>query len=230
MIHKTRTPSRSAFTSAGLVLAGLAMLGAGAGVGYAAGQIGTAQIKNNAITTPKIKNNAVTTGKIKNGTVKSKDIVKAEKQKKPTFTNGGQGDCVWQTGKVLLPGFGAGDVTYRKDVFGTVHLTGVAASSDGAGGDADCDIAQVEDGIAFVLPAGYIPATTQYLVNGLGEMIIAGKSGISVPGATLPPGAVYTGDGVILLDNVSFEPAGSKVVVAKTKAKGNGAALKPAFR
>lgn len=41
---------------------------------YAAGKIGTKQLKNQAVGTAKIKNNAVTSKKIKDGTVKIKDL------------------------------------------------------------------------------------------------------------------------------------------------------------
>jgi hypothetical protein len=51
-----------------------ALLIGGTGGAIAAGQIGTGQIENGAVTTPKLANNAVTTGKVKNGTLKSQDL------------------------------------------------------------------------------------------------------------------------------------------------------------
>jgi hypothetical protein len=51
------------------VTATLALFVAPGGTGYAATTIGTAQLKNNAVTTPKIKNAAVTTAKLKNNAV-----------------------------------------------------------------------------------------------------------------------------------------------------------------
>lgn len=52
-----------------LIVAMIALFVALGGVGYAAHQIGTKNIQNNAITTKKIAPNAVTTGKIKNKAV-----------------------------------------------------------------------------------------------------------------------------------------------------------------
>jgi hypothetical protein len=221
----------SATGTVALVLALLALVASAAGVGYAAGQIGTNDIKNNAITAPKIKKNAVTEKKIKKNAVTSKrvkdgtltagDLVAQEAQKAATLGNGGEGDCVWQSGAALLPGLGA--PTYRKDRFGTVHLTGIAIVSDGPGGDADCDpsvAGQASDGIAFTLPAGYIPAKTLLLTSLTSTgMIIVGAQGLTSGPIVLPPGAVYAPDGAVL-DNVSFEPAGSSVVIPKMKAKG----------
>ena len=51
---------------AAIVISLLALVATSAGVGYAAGKIGSKQIQNNAITSAKIKKNAVTTKKIKN--------------------------------------------------------------------------------------------------------------------------------------------------------------------
>jgi hypothetical protein len=220
----------SATGTVALVLALLALVASAAGVGYAAGQIGTNDIQNNAITTPKIKKNAVTTKKIKknavtgkkikDGSVTPTDLAPQEAQRKPVLGNGGEGDCVWQSGEIAIPGVGA--PTYRLDRDGRVVMTGFAIGVDGAGGDADCDsgdAGQVSDGIAFTLPAGYMPAKTQYLFSLSGFLVIAGPQGFTVPGLTLPPGAVF-GDGVVLLDGVEFDPAGSGVVVAKMKASG----------
>lgn len=65
-------------------LAALALLVAGTGTGYAAATIGTAQLKNNAVTSPKIKNgqvkskdlaaNSVTSKKVKNGSLQAADF------------------------------------------------------------------------------------------------------------------------------------------------------------
>jgi hypothetical protein len=51
------------------IIAVIALLVALSGAGYAATKIGTAQLKNNAVTTPKIKNAAVSTAKLKNNAV-----------------------------------------------------------------------------------------------------------------------------------------------------------------
>jgi hypothetical protein len=225
----------SATGTVALVLALLALVVSAAGAGYAAGQIGTNDLANNAVTAKKIKNNAVTAKKIKKNAVSAKkikdgsltpaDLAPQEAQTKPTLGNGGEGDCIWQSADALIPGIGA--PTYRKDRNNRVLLTGMAIVSDGAGGDGNCDPndpGQVSDGIIFTLPAGYMPAKTQYLISLAGEVLIAGPQGFNASGISLPPGAVFSPD-IALLDNIEFDPAGSSVVVAKTKASGRWTGL-----
>ncbi len=198
-----------------LLVALLALVVTAAGAGYAAGKIDTKDIKDNA----------VTTAKIKNGTIAVKDLKKEEKQKAVAFRNGGEGDCIWRSGAALISGLGG--PTFRKDRFGTVHLSGVAVAADGPGGDAVCDSSdpgQLADAIAFVLPAGYIPAKSLIVGGSTGGVVIAGKGGLVGPGIALPAGAVAGLSGgsgnLALLDGVSFQPAGSKVVLSRTPASG----------
>jgi hypothetical protein len=222
----------SAMSPVALLVALLALVASAAGVGYAAGQIGTSDIKNNAITAKKIKKNAVTAKKIKKNSVTSAKIVDGsvsvadlpaqESQRAAVLGNGGEGDCVWSNS--LLPGTAA--PTFRKDRFGTVHLAGLSLVSDGAGGDANCDpsdLGQASDAIAFTLPAGYIPAKTILAGGAIGLTVIAGPQGFSEGGSglALPPGAVSSlGGGGILLDGVEFEPVGSSVAIPKMAASG----------
>jgi hypothetical protein len=211
-----------------LVLALLALVASAAGVGYAAGQIGTNDLANNAVTAPKIKNNAVTAKKIKKNAVSSKkvkdgsltnaDLVVEEKARLATLGNGGEGDCAWQHPNAVLPGYNVGAPTFRKDRQGVVRMSGLTVPLDGPGGDGDCDPSdpgQISDGIAFILPAGYIPATTIYTIVG---GIIAGAQGATTSAGTLPPGAVF--GTTILLDGVTFDSAGSGVAISKVKASG----------
>lgn len=221
-----------AITIVALCLALLALVAAAAGAGFAAATIGTAQLKNNAVTAPKIKNNAVTTKKIKNnavttkkvknGTLTAADMVTEAKQVTPTLSNGGEGDCTWSTGMAAV--YGLSLPAYRKDRFGRVHMTGYAVRSDAPGGDGACDgsgSGQVNDAIAFVLPAGYIPAKTSLTAVGSAAILLVGAAGITAPGVTIPPGAVLALSGdEIALDNVSFDVAGSSVVVPKMTASG----------
>jgi hypothetical protein len=220
----------SATGAVALVLALLALLASAAGVGYAAGQIGTndlannavtaKKIKNNAVTAKKIKKNAVTSKKVKDGSVTPADLARQEAQKKPTLGNGGEGDCIWQSAEAIIPGVSG--PTYRLDRNNRVILTGLVVASDGPGGDGDCDpgdAGQVSDGIIFTLPAGYVPAKTQYLVSIAGLVLIAGPQGFTDGGTTIPPGSVFSPSSA-LLDNIEFDPAGSSVVVAKMKASG----------
>jgi hypothetical protein len=216
-----------AITMVALCISLLALVAAAAGAGYAAATIGTAQLKDNAVTAPKIsknavttkkiKKNAVTTKKVKNGSLSAADMVAEEKQVAPALSNGGEGDCVWQGLGALVSGVGL--PTYRKDRFGTVHLDGGATAVDGAGGDANCDPSgpgQSADAIAFILPAAYMPAKTQ-LFGGVGGLaIVAGPAGTTFSGNAFPPGAVVGVSGsLILLDGLSYEPVGSPIVLPK---------------
>ena len=202
-----------AVSALALSLSLLALVGSAAGVGYAAGQIGTSQIKNKAVTTAKIGNNAVTTAKVKNGSLTATDLVKEEKQHIPPFSNGGEGDCVWHPGSDLL--LGLGGPTYRMDRFGRVVLTGIGISESGPGGDASCndtDPGQSSDGTAFILPAKYRPAKTILMLLGTDTMVIVGPTGLSSGGVVLPPGAVWSSGSAVVLDNIVYEPVGSKLV------------------
>jgi hypothetical protein len=220
----------SATGTVALVVALLALVASAAGVGYAAGLIGTNDIQNNAVTADKIKKNAVTGKKIKKNAVTSKkvkdgsiqpaDLAPQSVQQKPTFFNGGEGDCVWTTGEAEVPG--SGGPTYRLDRNGRVILTGIAVPVDTGVGDATCDPSdpgQGSDGISFVLPAGLVPAKTQLGFSLGGELIIAGPNGFVTPDLVLPPGAVFS-DGALLLDGVEFDPAGSANVTPRMKASG----------
>ncbi len=216
----------SAMSPVALLVAILALVVSAAGAGFAAATIGTPQLKNNAVTakkikknavtTKKIKKNAVTTDKVKDGSLTAADLVPNEVQKSPVFGNGGEGDCVWQSAGAVLPGLGK--PTYRKDRFGTVHLSGVAVASNGPGGDATCDNSdpgQFSDSVVFTLPAGYIPAQSWVASDGTTSLIVAGAAGISSGGDTLLPGqvgATTTLGAPVVLDGISFEPVGSSVV------------------
>jgi hypothetical protein len=232
----TSTPRRlqSATGTVALVVALLALLASAAGVGYAAGTIGASDLKKNAVTTPKIKKNAVTgqkikknavTGaKIKNGSVSPADLAPLEKQRLAVLANGTEGDCKWTDATSEVPGTGA--PTFRKDRDGRVFLSGIAVSDDTALGDASCDsgdAGQVSDGIAFTLPAGYVPAKTQYLANLGGLALVVGPQGFTDSGTTLPPGTVFAPDGVVILDGITFDAAGSNVALPKMQAAGRWA-------
>jgi hypothetical protein len=183
-----------------VVVAVLALLVAGAGVGYSAGKIGTKDIKNNA----------VTSAKVKNGTLTNKDMAPEQKAIKVAdpggveFSNGGQGDCIWQPGSLVLPG--VGDPAYRTDRSGMVHLSGIAVGASGPGGDGMCDAGgEVEDGLVMVLPPELRPASTLLIQSGLGTMYVMGPT----PIPPLVAGAVYTSDGVAFLDGISYLPSTS---------------------
>ena len=212
---------QAATGTAALVVGLLALVLTASATGYAAGRVGTAdlqdgavtaaKIKKNAVTAEKLAKNSVTSSKVKNGSLQPAEFAPQERQHVPKLGNGGQGDCVWLPGDLLAPGV---DVpSYRKDRDGRVILTGVTIRTDGPGGDGDCDHAdpgQVSDGIVFTLPAGYVPAKTVYIPTVAGELAIAGAQGTNISGQTVPPGAVFATN-LVLLDGIEFDPAGSPV-------------------
>jgi hypothetical protein len=193
-----------------MLVAVLALVVAATGAGYAAATIGTNDIKDGA----------VTSAKVKDGNLKATDLVKEQKYQRvsaggpPNFASGGQGDCIWQDARSLIPTLAK--VGYRTDRFGMVHLSGVAIASNGAGGDGLCDYTgEAEDGIVFKLPKNVRPASTQIRTTGAtGGVIITGKALVS-PGTNLPAGVVYLSgspSGGALPDGIVYEPAGSPVV------------------
>ncbi|WP_203338701.1 hypothetical protein [Nocardioides limicola] len=186
------------------------------------GAVTTPKIKNQAVTTKKLKKNAVKTSRIANGAVTTAKLTREEKYRRvgtsgnPAFGNGGQGDCIWQTGANIIAG--VGHPSFRVDRFGYVHLSGVAGATDGGGGDGVCDPGdpgEAADGIAFTLPTGYRPATPQIYPVGDATVIVVGTSSFTVPGlGTLPAGTVYSSNPQfgLPLDGITFERAGSPVL------------------
>ena len=170
----------------------------------------TSDIANNAVTTKKIKNNhvraadiqnnAVGTGEIRNGQVAAGDLALQEAYRKigaagqPAFNNGVEGDCLW-TGAVSPP-IRINPVAFYKDAFGRVHLSGIAQSVDGPGGDAACGGAgdeQIEDSVVFILPEGYRPVNDEIRDGGLASpepFLIIGSTPLIVPGGSVPARAV----------------------------------------
>jgi hypothetical protein len=211
--HLSQRLSQSA-SPAALLVAVLALVVAATGAGYAAATIGTNDIKDDA----------VTSAKVKDGSLKAADLVKESKYKAvtaagaPNFSDGGQGDCLWQDGATELPGIAK--TGFRKDRFGTVHLSGIPFVADGAGGDANCDSAgEPEDGIIFKLPKDYRPAKTQLLVAGTaGLIVITGKALVS-PGTFVPAGSVYVAGlsgGGVPLDGITYETKSANVFARTT--------------
>ncbi|MFD1946059.1 hypothetical protein [Nocardioides aestuarii] len=198
----------AALSPAAMLVAILALVLSAAGAGYAAGKIGTSDLKDNAVTSPKVKN----------GTLKAADLVKEKPftyVRAAAFDDGGEGDCVWQSAQDLLPGLAR--VGYRLDRFGTVHLSGLVVGTNGPGGDGVCGD-QSEDARVFRLPAKYRPQKHAISTQGDGgtggTLLIVSRNGINVPGLSLPAGTVYwTGDASfgLILEGISFPAAGSKV-------------------
>lgn len=120
------TRLRASLSPAAMLVAILALLLSGAGIGYTAATVGTSDLEKNA----------VISSKVKNGSLRSKDMVKEQPFAQPALGNGTEGDCIWADAVSQIPGLAR--VGYRKDRFGTVHLSGIALSTDGAGGDGMC--------------------------------------------------------------------------------------------
>lgn len=198
----------AAMSPAAMLVAILALVLSAAGAGYAAGKIGTSDLKDNAVTSPKVKN----------GTLKAADLVKEKKFRyvgSAAFSDGGQGDCVWQSGHTLASGLPR--VGYRVDRFGTVHMSGIVVGQDGVGGDADCGN-EPEDPTIFTLPSKFRPVKSVFRVQATGgtsgTLVIAGRGGLITPGLSIPAGTVFwTGDPSfgLLLDGISFPGSGAKV-------------------
>lgn len=184
---------------------------------------------SNSIDRNDVQRNAITSKHIKNGQVKPVDLAKPERWRvvgasgQPAFSNGGEGDCVWAHG---LEGVeGAAPVSFRKDALGRVQLRGLASATDGPGGDGVCDEdapGEAEDGIVFVLPAGYRP---QHLdLSLLGNAAVIVPSGGAVIGDNALPGGAVVGlisapGPVAFLDGGSFDPARSgSAIKARTTA------------
>ena len=211
--HLSHRLSQS-LSPAALLVAVLALVVAATGAGYAAATIGTNDIKDDA----------VTSAKVKDGSLKAADLVKESKYKAvgsagaPKFSDGGQGDCVWQNGSLQLPG--VAKTSFRKDRFGTVHLAGLPFFADGPGGDANCDASgEPEDGLIFKLPKDFRPAKTQLRVMGSsGLLVITGKA-LASPGIFVPAGSVYisgSSGGGVLLDGITYEAKSANVFARTT--------------
>ncbi len=198
----------TALSPAAMLVAILALVLAGAGIGYTAGTIGTSDLKNNAVTTQKVKN----------GTLKAADMKKEAKYAAPTLGNGVEGDCLWTEAADVIPGLAP--VGSRKDRFGTTHLSGIVIGADGPGGDAACgggsSADTVGDYTAFTLPLAQRPAVSLYRVldGGSTLLIIGGAGGLDLGGGTfIPHGAILCAGSTLtcFLDGIAMETSSAKV-------------------
>jgi hypothetical protein len=166
-----------------------------------------------------LDNNSVKSKHIVNGQVKDDDLARPEAPHvvgtagEPEFANGGQGDCVWNSLDDASSEFSGYDpVSFFKDGFGIVHLSGIAVSLNGSGGDGLCKSfgpgSQLEDGIVFTLPPGYRPTGAQTHETQDTLFWITPAGGAKVEGVDLPGSVVLQRDsGGVDLDGITYRAA-----------------------
>jgi hypothetical protein len=153
----------------------------------------------------------------------------------PGFGNGGDEDCVWQNGVLSFP---SNPASFYKTKDGIVRLAGNPTAMNAAGGDGLCDASDIAELIAdyrmFTLPPGYRPANPERIVAAEGSgaenvtLAIGSTVDSSIPGATLPAGAVIVtnppapGLLQVNLDGLSFRAAGSGAGLARAAIDGTG--------
>jgi hypothetical protein len=163
--------------------------------------------------------NSVKSKHIVNRQVKGVDLARPEAPHvvgtagEPAFSDGGQGDCVWSSLDDASPDFSGYDpVSFFKDGFGIVHLSGIAVGLNGSGGDGLCKSfgpgSQLEDGIPFILPPGYRPTGLQTHETQDTLFWITPAGGAEVEGLELPGSVVLQRDsGFVDLDGITYRPA-----------------------
>lgn len=166
-----------------------------------------------------LDNNSVRSKHIVNGQVKGADLARPEAPHvvgtpgEPAFANGGQGDCVWSSLNDASPEYSGYDpVSYFKDGFGIVHLSGIAVGLNGGGGDGLCKSfgpgSELEDGIPFRLPPGYRPTGLQTHETQETLFWITPAGGAKVEGLELPGSVVLQRDsGFVDLDGITYRAA-----------------------
>ena len=209
----------TALSPAAMLVAVLALVLAAGGIGYAAGSVGTKDLKSGA----------VTSAKVRDGSLRAKDLVPEEAFSYagdpggPVLRDGGEGDCVWTDAAEAVPGLTP--VGFRVDRFGTVHLSGVAQSTPVPGaGDGECGGTADEvdeDGIVFILPRRYWPAAS-VLVGHAEGVLIAGPGGLDVEGGTSAPAGAVVCTSICALEGITYVRAGSPVAAVRPPSAGNG--------
>jgi hypothetical protein len=190
------------------------------GPAIAAGAVSAEKLAPQAVTGPAIAAGAVNAANLASGSVTGRAIaagaVSADKLAEheprhvvgtagePQFSNGGEGDCIWQDAGA----FGYGHVSFYKDEIGYVRMSGFAIASDGPGGDGVCDLndpGEEEDGIVFALPAAYVPSEL-LLTFGINGPTAITPAGGAIFGSPVPGGVVYADEGAFLT-GITYEPA-----------------------
>lgn len=190
-----------------LVLA-LGLGGAWAADQLAKNSVSSKQVKNGSLKSKDLKDGKGVTGvDLKDGSVGAADLAPIEITH-PQLGNGGQNDCLWidfsAAESAITP------VSYRRNGYGEVSLSGIAEATDGPGGDGDCSGSgpdAISDSTIFVLGPSEAPAKSgiYMLPSGAAAVFVVGVNGL-VSGATqYPPGAVLSAvSAVIQFDGISF--------------------------
>ena len=222
--------------SAALIVALVALVAALAGTAVALpgkNSVDKNDIKKNAVKSKAIKNGQVKAVDIADGSVGAAELVDSEPFRlvgtpgQPVFDNGGNGDCVWTNANSDSALGAAAPVAFYKDADGVVHLSGVAVSEDGAGGDGECagefNDDTNRDGVVFILPPEYRPASSEFFFptgdGGVGAAVLAAE--LAFGSDVAPAGAVVinTGGGdLAALGGITFRAAPPAVARANAKA------------
>jgi hypothetical protein len=187
----------------------------GGATAFAAGKIGSSDIKSNAITTGKIKKEAVTTKKIKKnavtgkqvkesslGTVPSASLANSIPPAEATHIVGAPGEPPFENGSSNLGSSGPlrlSTVGFYKDHEGIVHLEGIAKVGKSVSGLAS----------VFTLPAGYRPAAGTILIF---EQVqeaaaIIGGSNTFAEGIDFSGKVIGAEEKLAVLDGITFRAA-----------------------
>jgi hypothetical protein len=182
--------------------------------------VGKQELKKDGVGKAEVKKAAIATGEIADGAVAEADLAVAEPFHRvgvtgePAFETGVEGDCVWANPGPPIAIQGLNPAAFYRDPYGVVHLSGFVSGTDAAGGDGACGGTDaVEDGIVFILPAGYRPENAELHSTGSLVALIAPDEGAAINGETVPPGAVVATSPPPAnqqgLDGITFRAAGA---------------------
>lgn len=179
----------------------------GLGSAYAADKITSKDLAKGAVKSKAIKNKTIVGKDVKDGSIAPADLSPIV-VKTPELGNGGENDCLWVDGAAgepdLLP------VTYRRNGYGEVSLSGIVQSADGPGGDANCDGAgaeAAEDSRIMTLDPEDAPERTLVVLQpgGMSGVFVVGANGAISGPTTYPPGLVLGAVNVTTqLNGISF--------------------------
>ena len=196
------------------VVATLALVFAlGLGGAWAADQlaknsVSSKQVKNGSLKSKDLKDGkAVTGADVKDDSIGGADLAPIEVTR-PQLGNGGQNDCLWIDLSAAEPAITP--VSYRRNGYGEVSLSGIAQAADGPGGDGDCSGSgadAISDSTIFVLDPSDTPAKSgiYMLPSGAAAVFVVGGNGLVSGTTQYSPGAVLSAvSAVVQLDGISF--------------------------